>query len=129
MREKKPVLGICYGMQLMNSHLGGKIISNIHSNETQCRVPGRDHSVNFVKNVAGITGKHTVNHYHNHGIRKSMVADCFEVIAEDADYDVVEGIIHKERAVGGVQWHPERKMPDEKMNRKLVKHILGITEK
>ncbi len=124
--RKMPIFGICYGMQQLNCYFGGRIAKNIHNNETLCRKPQLNHSINIEKNIFGLSGKYNVNHYHDNGIRRTKVASTFDVFAVDSDYDVVEGIIHKDLPIIGINWHPERDSPDDEFNKRIIKGFFKI---
>lgn len=122
--HKLPIIGICYGMQLLNCYFGGKIVGEIHRHEMDFRKPGNEHAIIIEENFFNFRGEYLVNHYHNHGLRSGTVARCFDIFARDADFDVVEGFIHKELAILGIQWHPERPAPDVEFNRRLLTTFL-----
>jgi len=122
--RRLPVIAICYGMQLLNCHLGGKLTLDIHGG-AEARTPGMPHTVTF--DAPGLPvgkGEYKVNHYHNHGISKSGLAGCLEAIALDEEFGVVEGYVHRELPMLGIQWHPERPSPDEGFNRGLITGFL-----
>ena len=121
-----PVLGICYGMQQLNCIYGGTITANIHSEEAECRRPRLNHQVRFTKALFGLGGEYMVNHYHDWGIIGSQVSELFEVFALDSDFDVVEGFMHRELSIMGIEWHPERLSPDDEFNRTIIKGFFGI---
>lgn len=124
LKENKPVLAVCYGMQFINCYFGGRLEGNIHSRETEVRTPGKDHKIKFTRSLFGISGEFKVNHYHNVGMRQSMVPSEFDIFAMDTEYDVVEGMLHKSLPILAVQWHPERKSPDNDLNKRIIQSFL-----
>lgn len=122
----RPVLAVCYGMQLMNCHMGGGMTEGIHSGEPDKRSPGVAHPIRLVKELYGLTGEHMVNHYHNSGVRPAQAAPGFEVAALDAEYDVVEAMVHKKLPILAIQWHPERPSPGQALNERLIRGFLGL---
>lgn len=113
--QKKPVLGICKGLQLINVHFGGDITQHIDTAETH-RWVGRDqfHYVfhcdlgrrDFFYQLYGTSAK--VNSAHHQAINRtgeSLVPIC------RAGDNVIEGLVHRSLPILAVQWHPER-LPD-----------------
>lgn len=112
---KKPVLGICRGIQVINVAYGGSVYQDLSQMEEgvlqHMQRASRDsisHSVEVVKgtHLAEILGESSmVNSFHHQAIKK--VAPGFRVNAFSPD-GVIEGI---ERIQAyfmlGVQWHPE----------------------
>lgn len=106
-KNNKPILGICGGLQAINVYFGGslkKVDSNMHSG-----AENKNHSINikensFVYDVFKST-KADVNTYHNWAIDR--LAPGFEVVAESED-GVIEAIECKEKCIFATQWHPER---------------------
>lgn len=102
-KKKKPVLGICRGIQVINVYFGGTIfqdIGDIH-NETF-------HNIKICTNsiLESILGNEClVNSYHHQTI-KTLGKDL--IVSAVSDDSVVEGIEHRNGSVIGVQWHPER---------------------
>lgn len=119
----KPIFGVCYGMQQLNCYFGGSITPAIHSGHRDSRRPGLDHNVSITGEIFGLKGEFRVNHYHDHGVSKADVAAPFNIFAEDLDFGVVEGIVHSELPIMGIQWHPERASPDEPFNEKIIKNF------
>lgn len=112
--QKKPVLGICKGLQLINVHLGGTITQDIATADTHKWI-GRDqhhhvyHSgLNHSDFFYQLYGSGTlVNSAHHQAIAQlghDLVSVCH---AEDS---VIEGITHTSLPIIAVQWHPERMM-------------------
>jgi GMP synthase (glutamine-hydrolysing) len=95
-----PVLGICYGMQLMNEHFKGKVLPGVKTEygetDIDCNL-----SCPFFK---GLTDKkQTV--LMSHGDSVKVLAEGFSTFAMSGD--VIAGIYCEEKKLYGVQFHPE----------------------
>lgn len=113
--RKKPILGICRGMQMLNVAFGGTLIQDIPS-----QVPGAfqhsqkgskqyaAHKVTlapgFIADALGTT-EALVNTSHHQAVKD--VAPGFKVTAQAAD-GVIEAFESEDGLYIGVQWHPER---------------------
>lgn len=110
--DKKPVLGICKGMQLINVFFGGDICQHLPTaslheyqkekaqdevHETRA-LPG-----SFLHKLYG--ERFCVNSAHHQGA--DLTGKNIQYI-QYADDDVPEGLIHTYLPIWGVQWHPER---------------------
>ena len=124
---KLPVLGICRGHQVINVFFGGDIIQDLGAQNsapdasslyTKCRLaPGCWHTAPhgdvFHKASAkkgswieNIYGEHfVVNSRHHQAIGR--LGHGLSAVAWAMD-GVVEGIVHENLPIYGVQWHPER---------------------
>lgn len=108
--KKKPIFGICRGCQLLNVAFGGSLYQDISNASEHCSFGDYDlvHKVTVNKNSFLYTmygAEFSVNSFHHQAIKD--VGDGFEVMAT-ADNTTIEGIVHKELPIFGVQWHPER---------------------
>lgn len=112
--QKKPVLGICKGLQLINVHLGGTITQHIDSANRHKWI-GRDqqhyvyHSgldrTDFFYQLYGTgTQVNSAHHQAVDRLGKDLIPVC-----RSGD-NIVEGIMHTSLPVIAVQWHPERMM-------------------
>ncbi|TFY98919.1 gamma-glutamyl-gamma-aminobutyrate hydrolase family protein [Ramlibacter humi] len=118
---RKPVFGICRGLQLINVAHGGTLYQDISTQKPGARVH-RDadaYDLNFhqVDILPGTrlsqllrTEQHKINSVHHQGIKD--LAPDFAVEATSPDDGVIEAIRHTGDAwVAAVQWHPEFHFP------------------
>lgn len=106
---KKPILGICKGMQLINIFFGGDMIQHLPSYESH-QYNGQDqvHETTAVKGALlyHLYGERfNVNSAHHQGV--DSPGQGIRYIQYSSD-EVVEGLVHTYLPVIGVQWHPER---------------------
>ena len=94
-----PVLGICYGLQLMNYEFGGIIERKSAREDGQHEIEVDTTSRLF----QGLKSRQKV--LLTHGDSISTVADGFRIISRSGD--IVSGIEDSQRRLYGVQFHPE----------------------
>ena len=108
-QDKKPVLGICKGMQLINIYFGGDLHQHLMTSKSH-EYAGRDQvhdsfaqKGSFLEKLYGES--FAVNSAHHQGV--DMPGQGIRYIQFAVDR-VVEGLSHAYLPVWGVQWHPER---------------------
>lgn len=103
---RKPVLGICRGMQAINVYFGGTLFQDL-SGHSAINGADRTHEVFTAPSyLAKICGERcTVNSAH-HQAADALGAGLRAV--QWAPGGVIEGLCHCTLPVWGVQWHPER---------------------
>ena len=122
MKEKKPILGICRGLQVANVFLGGSLVADLQSagfknHETKNAAKESRHSIvvekeSLMYSVVG-TELGEINSYHHQSAL--TIADDLMVSGRSPD-GVAESLEWKNKINKSflllVQWHPER-MTDE----------------
>lgn len=118
----KPMLGICYGMQLINDFFGGKVVPNFKTEYGQIEINIDNTSPLFV----GLAKREKVLMSHGDAVEK--LADGF---VRTADTDgVTAGIYNAEKKIAAVQFHPEvdPTVHGVKMLENFVRGICGFKE-
>ena len=105
-----PVLGVCFGMQLMALHHGGRLDQHLpdsHDAATVARHADADHVVSLVIDENRLLpARGTVHSFHHQAVRD---AGAMRVVATCPDDGIIEAIdLADPRFYLGVQWHPER---------------------
>lgn len=138
LRDDKPVLGICRGIQFMNAYLGGTLYQDL---DTEYRgvfpyvdhhmTPPYDRAVHkvMVKDRTLLAdligaGEHGVNSYHHQAIKD--VAESVEIMAVSED-GLTEAIRVKDKCfMLGVQWHPEFSYAVNPDSRKIAQAFVDV---
>lgn len=126
LRQDKPILAICRGVQLVNVAFGGTLHQEIEGH-WQGLPFGTSHSIEAVEGsvVAKLFGKESqVNSVHRQSIKD--LAPNFRVTAVDPRDQTVEAIesIDEHRIIG-LQWHPEFLVNEEDGNLELFEYLLN----
>lgn len=134
----KPVLGICYGCQLINVAFGGTLIQDIPSQWTSPlihKLPDKpwfaDHEVEIVSGSILWdwlqTSRIIVKSAHHQAIAK--VGDGLKVVGWAPDR-VVEAVEASDwKPIVGVQWHPEAQLDAEHAQRLFVAFVQACRRK
>ena len=105
--EKKPVLGICRGIQVINVYFGGSLYLDLPA-QLGLNHSGTGHAVEIVqgsKIYSLYGGEMTVNSSHHQSVRALGNGLYISARARDG---VLEALEHTTLPILGVQWHPER---------------------
>ena len=93
-----PLLGICYGLQIMANHFGGKVEPGTIAEYGHADISFVDHE------IKGIPGKFKV--WMSHFDHVSVVPDGFKLLLKSSN-DLVAGIENQSKRMMGLQFHPE----------------------
>lgn len=128
---RKPLLGICFGVQILNVYLGGTLWQDVESqvkqpvkHEQTAMEDYRSHTIrvkpkSLLHELVGQT-ETRVNSFHHQAIHK--VAPQLVGVAESTD-GIVEAVELRKPYPGqfvlGVQWHPEIGWETDGLSRKI----------
>ena len=119
---RKPVFGICRGMQVVNVFFGGTLLQDLRGHD---RVNGMDryHRVRtegaFFSEIFGRNG--VVNSAHHQAVDR--LGGGLRAVQWAPD-GIVEAVRHETLSVWAVQWHPERlDLPE---GRRVIRAMLGV---
>lgn len=142
LKEHKPVLAICYGVQSMNAFLGGSLIQDIQSElgtEIQHSWNSRDqgapepfHTAHFEPGSrlarSAQAQEAIVNSSHHQSILEP--GRNLRIVARAAD-GVIEGVewTGDTNWVTGVQWHPERMVEFDAFAQVLFRELVAAARR
>lgn len=113
-RDAKPVLGICYGMQLLNAEAGGTIYGDVERQVDGTLVHSQKrgattHPVSFLEgtHLHRLLGPEPVTVNTRHLQALCSLGTKFRIAGQAPD-EVIEAIETAEGDLIGVQFHPER---------------------
>ena len=111
-RHRKPVLGICRGMQVINVWFGGSLIQDMEDASVHMHIPRDKDQVHECRVVKGswLEKLYAESFYHNSNHHQAVcrLGNDLTVDSHCPVDDVVEALHHNSLPVYGVQWHPER---------------------
>ena len=119
LKQGMPVLGICYGMQLINIAMGGTLYQDIGVQKGES-INHREggHQIQVDDNPYLAAGRYEVNSSHHQAVKDVARGLAPFVFAPDG---VAEAFYYslKHPFLLGVQWHPER------MNNKISEAVFN----
>ena len=121
---KKPIFGVCLGLQAITEVFGGKILNMdevFHGVATEMTVTKPD-TVLF----KGISNKFPAARYHSWIADTESLPNELEITAEDEDGGIM-AIRHKEFNINAVQFHPESILTD--VGEQIVRNFIEANSK
>ncbi len=110
---RKPLLGICFGLQMMNVWRGGSLVQHLAT--AQAHEPAVQHPIDVEPEALLLRSffldrdRPMINSSHHQAVL--VPGDGLRVAARaaaDGTVEALEGTTLEEQFVLGVQWHPER---------------------
>lgn len=135
-RTAKPLLGICFGMQILNVARGGTLVQDIESEISGClkHEQGKplargSHSISVVPGslIAGLVGEvsgYRVNSHHHQAVGRIGQNLRITASALDGVPECIEDI-RSDRFVLGVQWHPELSWKSDRGSRAVFESFVA----
>ena len=100
-RRQVPLLGICFGVQLVVASYGGNIVSMEKESKGVKKIHISNKSLIFKKIKTS-----AIEVFQSHKDKVKEVPPHFEIIAID-DENIIQGIENKNHKIWGFQFHPE----------------------
>jgi putative glutamine amidotransferase len=133
--SRKPILGICYGLQILNVHRAGSLLQHIDSsiNHEAGRSVAIAHDVvvepnsllaRIVKEGRGDPKRVPVNSSHHQSAE--AIGEGLRISARCPDDGIIEGIegTDPQHFVLAVQWHPERSVDENEPSRAIFSALV-----
>lgn len=118
LEARRPVLGVCRGMQAINVFLGGQL----------GRVTGHAGTRHEIRTLAdaglGWPESFEVNSYHDFGIASGQLAADLVALAACQDGSI-EACRHRSATCVGIMWHPEREAPTRTPDLDLLRSLFA----
>jgi putative glutamine amidotransferase len=117
--KRKPILGICYGLQSLNVYRAGSLVQHIESaiNHGAGRAVAKAHTVKIepeskLAKIVGASQTVAVNSSHHQSA--DTVGEGLRVVARSTEDGIIEALegTAPGHFVLAVQWHPERSVND-----------------
>lgn len=127
--EKRPILGICRGAQVLAAALGGTLLQDLPDHGALLNGGDRIHETRTADVLTGLYGPVcAVNSAHHQAVDR-LPEHC-RILQLSCD-GVVEAFAHETLPVLAVQWHPERlcgrfARPDAVSGLPLLRYFLAL---
>lgn len=123
-KDNVPLLGVCYGAQLIAQKHGGNVAPSQHREYGRARLTSVDHHSELLKEISVDTQV-----WMSHADTITAVPENFQIIASTPSVNIAAYKV-KNEAVYGIQFHPEVTHTTEGKNllRNFVIHICGCAQ-
>lgn len=114
-KSRRPVLGICKGIQLINVGLGGALCQDMPTARLHRYDGGDQYHATVIEKGSWLHALYgsdaVVNSAHHQSIR--TLAPGLAAVQRCPQDGCIEAVCHSELPILGVQWHPERLSEDK----------------
>ena len=116
-----PILGICYGMQLITQHFGGEVVAADHQEYGKAKLNITDKNSPIFKDI-----EQNSIVWMSHGDKAERLPDNFSVVA-DSENSPYAAIANEDTNIYAFQFHPEvhHSVEGTKLLKNFAKHICG----
>ncbi|SRR5579871_195506 len=128
---RKPILGICYGMQTLNVYRTGSLLQDIESpvNHRAGKTVPVAHSVEVdakSKLAEIIGGEKIISVNSSHHQSADAIGDGLRIVARCPDDGIIEAVegTSPDHFVLAVQWHPERSVDLDEPSRRIFRALV-----
>ena len=114
------VLGVCLGHQAICEAFGATVSHAkklMHGKQSDVLLEGD------CPLFSGLSGRIRAGRYHSLAARRETIPDCLRVVATSDEGEVM-AVMHKERPVYGLQFHPESILTPD--GRKIIENFLAL---
>jgi anthranilate synthase/aminodeoxychorismate synthase-like glutamine amidotransferase len=116
-RERRPLFGVCLGLQAIGEAFGGRVVhapAQMHGKTSQITHDGQG-------TFAGLPSPFTATRYHSLVVDHDGFPATLRANAASED-GVIQGLVHRELPIAGVQFHPESVLTAE--GRALAENVV-----
>jgi anthranilate/para-aminobenzoate synthase component II len=116
--KKVPIMGLCFGFQIINNYFGGKLKSLDSFVKSKKKVVFNKNIIKY-KNNSFSSNKFNDKYQFMHGDHVVSSGKCMIVISKD---NTINAIKHKTLPIIGFQFHPELSYKGKKMIKEFFKN-------
>lgn len=139
-KNRKNLLGICFGMQVLNVARGGTLLQDIETDVENCvkheqgkPLARNSHSLtcdsdSMISRLITTNGAVRVNSHHHQAVGKLGTHLKATAWAKDGVIECIEDT-RNDRFVLGVQWHPELSWKTDQLSKNIFESFISACKK